>query len=44
MSVLFPAPLGPAMPRTSPAPTVSETSLTARTGAPKSDLYDFPTA
>src|SRR5215208_7720381 len=44
MSVLFPAPFGPAIPITSPARTSSEKSSTARTGRPSRERYVFPTA
>ena len=42
--VVFPAPLGPAMPRTSPAAISSETSSTARTVRPSSDRYSRVTS
>src|SRR5215471_12282214 len=34
MSVVFPAPLGPSRPKTSPSPTLSEMPSSARTGFP----------
>src|SRR5688500_16787220 len=39
----FPAPLGPAMPNTSPGATVKLMSSTARVRVPKSGAYVFPT-
>src|SRR5512133_2900449 len=43
MSVLFPAPFGPAMPSTSPALTVSVSSSSARTFRPRSgEWYVLP--
>src|SRR5918998_2696007 len=42
-SVLFPLPLGPRMPTTSPFPTVSETESRARTTSPRRFLKLFST-
>lgn len=39
MSVLLPAPFGPASPKTSLSPMVREKSSTARTVRPKIDRY-----
>src|SRR5215213_11162401 len=43
-SVLFPLPLGPRMPTTSPFPTESETESRARTTSPRRFLKLFSTA
>src|SRR5688500_10452121 len=44
MSVLLPAPLGPAMPSTWPAGTASVRSSRARTRGPRRGRYSFETA
>ena len=43
MSVLFPAPFGPARPKTSLSPMLSVRSSTARMVLPKIERYVWPT-